>query len=72
MGKLKTVLFAFFIERTLGVEQGIGASQASAGVAEDIQIHSLLTFYRRHVSGWYFPSECAVSYWINVECLSGS
>jgi hypothetical protein len=44
MSELEAVLLAFFIEGALGVEKRIRASQAGAGVAEDIQIHNLFTF----------------------------
>jgi hypothetical protein len=34
---------ALFIERPLGVEDWIGASHARAGMAQDVNIHILLT-----------------------------
>jgi hypothetical protein len=36
IGKLKAVLLAFFVERPLKVEQGIGASHTCTGVAENV------------------------------------
>jgi hypothetical protein len=44
VGELEAVLFAFFIEGTFGVEEWVGAPQAGAGVAKNIQIHNLFTF----------------------------
>jgi hypothetical protein len=44
VSELEAVLLAFFIERAFGVEEWIGASQAGAGVAKNIQIHSLFIF----------------------------
>ena len=49
VSKLETVLFPFFVEGTLYVEEGICAAKASAGVAKNIQIHNLFTYYRRAV-----------------------
>ena len=51
VSKLETVLFPFFIEGTLYVEEGICSAKASAGVAKNIQIHNLFTYYRRAVCG---------------------
>ena len=48
--ELEALLFAFFVERAFQVEYWIRASQTGAGVAKDVQIHSLFTFYRRRVS----------------------
>ena len=51
VSKLETVLFPFFIEGTLYVEEGICSAKTSAGVAKNIQIHNLFTYYRRAVCG---------------------
>jgi hypothetical protein len=44
VSELEAVLLAFFIERAFEVEQRIGAWLAGAGVAKNVQIHSLFTF----------------------------
>ena len=51
ISKLETVLFPFFVEGSLYVEERICAAKASAGVAKNIQIHNLFTYYRRAVCG---------------------
>ena len=51
VSKLETVLFPFFIEGTLYVEEGICSAKTSAGVAKNIQIHNLFTYYRTAVCG---------------------
>jgi hypothetical protein len=63
VSELEAVLFAFFIEGAFGVEQGVDASKTSAGMAKNVQIHNLFTFYRRRVAGWYRCGECEVSCW---------
>jgi hypothetical protein len=63
MSELETVLLAFFVEWAFGVEERIFARLTGAGVAKYIQIHSLFTFYRRSVSGWWLCDESAVRCW---------
>ena len=43
VGKLQGVLLAFLIERTFHVEKWVWAADASAGVAENEQIHMTVT-----------------------------
>jgi hypothetical protein len=50
MRKLEAMLLAFFVEGTLLVQDGVGTRSPGAGMAENVQIHTLLTFYRRSVS----------------------
>jgi hypothetical protein len=52
VSELEAVLLAFFVERAFGIEERIFARLTGAGVAKYVQIHSLLTFYRRRVSDW--------------------
>src|ERR1700733_11982610 len=51
ISKLETVLFPFFVEGTLYVEEGICAAKTGAGVAKNIQIHNLFIYYRKAVCG---------------------
>ena len=41
MRKLEALCLAVLVERTLAVEDGIGAADAGAGVAQDVKIHKL-------------------------------
>ena len=43
MGEAETVLLSFLVERTLGIDGGIGAAGAGAGVAEKEEIHQTVT-----------------------------
>ena len=43
MGELETMLLAFFIQGTFLVQGWVGTAKSGAGVAEDENIHNLLT-----------------------------
>src|ERR1700722_8209326 len=49
VSKLETMLLPFFVEGTLYVEERVCSAKTSAGVAKNIQIHNLFTYYRRAV-----------------------
>jgi hypothetical protein len=57
---LKAVLLTFFVEGAFYVEEGVFSTKTGAGVAKNIQIHNLFTFYRRVVSGRWPGGELAV------------
>jgi hypothetical protein len=44
VGELEAMLLALLVERTLDVEERVGAAYTGAGMTEDVKIHSLLTF----------------------------
>jgi hypothetical protein len=52
MGELEAMFLTLFVEGTLGVNERIWAAQTCAGVAKNVQIHNLFTFYRMSVSEW--------------------
>jgi len=51
VGELEAVLFPFFVEGTPYVEERVCSTKTGAGVAKNIQIHNLFTYYRRVVCG---------------------